>query len=472
MTDLRNETPADPDPAADAALNAARGPNAGGDPAVLQTAEPTDAPFGRSPTSGGRALRWLLYAAVPAAALAIVFLFQGKAEQPDATNHVHGSVVAPEGGQPVALSADAANRIGVTYTTVTVGPLTREVRTVGQVTFDETRVKAIAPKLDGWVERLYVDFTGQSVAVGDPLLAIYSPMLVTAQEELLLAKRLTNDVAAGTPDAVRSANELLGSARRRLAYWDIRERDIAEVERTGEVQRTLTLRAPAAGVVVEKLVLSGQRIMAGETLYRVADLSVVWVEGEVFEQDLPAVRTGLPVTAEFEAFPGERWSGRITYIYPTLDPDTRTARVRLALPNPERRLKPGMYATFLFTSPRRGDALSVPRSAVLSTGERSLVFVRRTDGRLEPRTVRVGVVAGDRVEVLAGLRAGETVVASATFLIDAESNLGSALGGMGDMPGMDMTAPTPAPPPVPAPKPTSPAPRTPPSGDNHSAHAR
>jgi membrane fusion protein, copper/silver efflux system len=326
--------------------------------------------------------------------------------------------------------------------------------------------------VDGWVERLYVDFTGQAVVVGDPLLAIYSPMLVTAQEELLLAKRLTNDVAAGTPDAVRGANELLGSARRRLAYWDIRERDIAEIERTGDVRRTLTLRAPVGGVVVEKLVLSGQRIMAGETLYRVADLSVVWVEGEVFEQDLPTVRTGLPVTAEFEAFPGERWSGRITYIYPTLDPDTRTARVRLELPNPEKRLKPGMYATFLFTSPRRGDALSVPRSAVLSTGERSLVFVRRTDGRLEPRTVRVGVAAGDRVEVLAGLTAGETVVASATFLIDAESNLGSALGGMGDMPGMDMTAPTPAPPPVPAPKPTSAASRTPPSDGNHSAHER
>jgi Cu(I)/Ag(I) efflux system membrane fusion protein len=265
----------------------------------------------------------------------------------------------------------------------------------------------------------------------------------------------------------------LRSARRRLAYWDIPEREIAEIERTGEVRRTLTLRAPVGGVVVEKLVLSGQRIMAGETLYRVADLSVVWVEGEVFEQDLAAVRTGLSVTAEFESFPGERWSGRITYIYPTLNPDTRTARVRVELPNPGRRLKPGMYATFLFTSPRRDDALSVPRSAVLSTGERSLVFVRREDGRLEPRTVRVGSAAGDRVEVLAGLTAGETIVASATFLIDAESNLGTALGGMGNMPGMDMTSPTPAPPPVRPPKATTPTPQTPPpSGEDHSAHQR
>ena len=436
--------------------------------------EPVDSPFGHASTSAGRILRWALYIAVPLIAIAAVFLLRRESEEPAAAEHTHGSVAVAQGGEPVSLSVDAANRIGVTYTTVSLGPLTREVRTVGQVTFDETRVKAIAPKIDGWVERLYVDFTGQPVAVGEPLLAIYSPMLVTAQEELLLAKRLASDVSAGTPDAVRSADELLRSARRRLAYWEIPEREIAEIERTGQVQRTLTLRAPVGGVVIEKRVLAGQRIMGGETLYQVADLSVVWVEGEVFEQDLAAVRTGLSVTAEFETFPGERWSGRISYVYPTLNPETRTARVRVELPNPGQRLKPGMYATFLFTSPRRGEVLSVPRSAVLSTGERSLVFVRRGDGRLEPRTVRVGSALGDRVEVLAGLVAGETVVTSATFLIDAESNLGSALGGMGNMPGMDITAPTPAPPPVSAPKTTAPAPRArrAPPGDDHPAHQR
>lgn len=432
--------------------------------------EPADSPFERPSTPGRRAMRWALYLTLPLGAVAAVFVLRRDAKAPTTAEHAHGALEAPDAAQPVELSADAAHRIGVTYTTVTVGPLVREIRTVGQVTFDETRVKAIAPKLDGWVEHLYVDFTGQPVAVGDPLLAIYSPMLVTAQEELLLARRLTSDVAAGTPDAVRSADELLRSTRRRLAYWDIPEREVAEIERTGEVRRTLTLRASVGGVVVEKLVLAGQRIMAGETLYRVADLTVVWVEGEVFEQDLAAVRTGLPVTAEFESFPGERWTGRITYVYPTLNPDTRTARVRVELPNHGLRLKPGMYATFLFTSPRRADALSVPRSAVLSTGERSLVFVRRTDGRLEPRTVRVGAAAGDRVEVLAGLAAGETVVASATFLIDAESNLGSALGGMGNMPGMDMTTPTPVPPPVAGAKVTPPPP--PPPNEDHSAHQR
>ena len=443
-------------------------------PASQAPNEPAESPFGRASTSGRRVMRWTLYLAVPLVALAVVFLLRRESNKPGTAEHAHGVVAAANGGQPVMLSADAAKRIGVTYTTVTAGPLTREVRTVGQVMFDETRVKAIAPKIDGWVERLHVDFTGQSVSVGAPLLEIYSPMLVTAQEELLLAKRLASDVAAGTPDAVRSADELLRSARRRLAYWDIPEREIVEIERTGEVRRTLTLRAPVGGVVVEKLVLSGQRIMAGETLYRVADLSVVWVEGAVFEQDLAAVRTGLPVTAEFESFPGERWTGRIAYVYPTLNPDTRTARVRVVLANPGQRLKPGMYATFLFTSQRRGDALFVPRSAVLSTGERSLVFVRRQDGRLEPRAVRIGAAAGDRVEVLSGLTAGETVVASATFLIDAESNLGSALGGMGNMPGMDMTTPAQAAPPVTAPKGGTPAKGASPAPlrEDHSAHER
>jgi Cu(I)/Ag(I) efflux system membrane fusion protein len=340
------------------------------------------------------------------------------------------------------LTPAEAQRIGVTYTTATVGPMSRDVRTVGQVTYDETRVKAVAPKIDGWVERLYVDYTGQPVRRGQPLFTIYSPMLVTAQEELLLAKRLTSDVAAGTPDAVRGAQDLVASARRRLLYWDVPPSEVERIERTGEVRRTLTVVSPASGFVVEKSVLSGQKIMAGDALYRVADLSVVWVEGEVFEQDLAAIGVGQGATAEFEAFPGERWSGRIAYVYPTLDPETRTVRVRVELSNGGLRLKPGMYATLFVRGASRGNVLSVPRSAVLATGERNLVFVKRPDGMLEPRQVAVGVTAGDRVEVRSGLAPGEAVVASATFLVDAESNLGTALGGMGNMPGMDITVPT------------------------------
>lgn len=463
MSDLTNEPPRPPLPGSSTETSAVH----------ERDGQPADSPFGAEPSPRRHVLRWTLYIALPLAALGVVLLMRKPAQAPASATHVHSAVADAEGGEPVMLPADEANRIGVTYTTVTSGPLARDVRTVGQVAFDETRVKAIAPKIDGWVERLYVNFTGQSVSPGDALLAIYSPMLVTAQEELLLAKRLAGDVAAGTPEAVRGAEDLVRSARRRLAYWDIPEREIADIERTGQVRRTLTLRAPVGGVVVEKLVLSGQRIMAGETLYRVADLSVVWVEGEVFEQDLAAVRLGLPVAAEFEAFPNERWQGRIAFVYPTLNPETRTARVRVELANPGRRLKPGMYATVLFSGPARDNVLAVPRSAVLSTGERSLVFVRRADGRLEPRTVRIGPASGDRVEVLAGLTAGETVVASATFLIDAESNLRTALGGMGNMPGMDMTAPVPLPPPGTT-SPTSPPGGTPPvpPGGDHSSHER
>jgi len=188
-------------------------------------------------------------------------------------------------------------------------------------------------------------------------------------------------------------------------------------------------------------VLAGQKIMAGDALYRVADLSTVWVEGEVFEQDLANVREGQGVRAELQALPGERRTGRIAYVYPTLNPETRTVRVRVVLPNHDLRLKPGMYATLRITAGARDAVLTVPRSAVLSTGERSIVFVRGANGQLAPREVSIGASNDERVEILRGVRAGETVVASATFLVDAESNLGTALGGMGDMPGMELTTP-------------------------------
>jgi len=185
----------------------------------------------------------------------------------------------------------------------------------------------------------------------------------------------------------------------------------------------------------------------------VADLATVWVEGDVYEQDLRAVRQGQAATAELDAYPGERWTGRIAYVYPTLSPETRTARVRVALANPGRRLMPGMYATLHIEGAGRAAALTVPRAAILATGERQLVFVRRPDGRLEPRLVEVGAASDDRVEIIRGLTLGDTVVASATFLLDAESNLGTALGGMGDMPGMEFTLPPTGTPPAPAPAP-------------------
>ena len=359
--------------------------------------------------------------------------------------HNHGAAAAGDVAQPVMLTPDQARRIGVTYVAATLSALATEVRTVAQVTYDETRVRAIAPKLEGWVDRLYVNYTGQPVRAGEPLLAIYSPMLVSAQQDLLVAAQLEKDVASGTPDARAGATELRAAARRRLLYWDISTSDVDRIERTGEVTKTIVLRAPFSGVVIEKNVLAGQKIMAGDALYKVADLSVVWVEGEVFERDLASVHVGQRVQAEFQALPGETRSGRIGYIYPTISPDTRTARVRVEVPNRDLALKPSMYATIRINGEHGDVVLNVPRSAVLSTGKRDVVFVRRADGMLEPREVQIGVANDAQVQILRGLSAGETVVASATFLVDAESNLGSLLGGMGNMPGMDI-----APPPAPA----------------------
>lgn len=406
-----------------------------------QRADGAENPFG--PRAAGR--RRLLLALGAAGGLAAIgaltyFLGGGGGDTAAKEGHSHGAALVADSAMPVSLSDSDQRRIGVTFTRVDRSPLSRQVRTVAQVTYDETRVKQVVPRIDGYVEALYVNATGQPVTPGQPLFALYSPMLVTTQQELLLAQRLVGQVAAGTPDAIQGAASLLESARTRLLYWEVPPDVIARVLQTGVIERTVTLRSPVSGVVVEKSVLGGQRLMAGEVAYKIVDLSRVWIEGEVFEPDLPSVYVGQRVTAEFPALPGEERAGRITYVYPTLNPETRTARVRVEMANPDLRLKPGMYATFHFTAPTE-KVVNVPRSALLVTGKRTLVFVRDSLGTLTPREIVTGRTTDDRVEIMSGLSEGETVVASATFLVDAESNLGSALGGMANMPGMEVTTP-------------------------------
>jgi len=378
-------------------------------------------------------------------------------------------MAAADSALPVSLSDADRQRIGVTFATVERSALERPVRTVAQVTYDETRVRRVVPRVEGYVEQLYVNTTGQPVRRGDPLFALYAPAVVTTQQELLLARRLAAEVAGGTADAADGAGSLVESARTRLRAWEVPAEAIDRLLATGEILRDVTFRSPVSGIVVEKPVLQGQRLMPGDVAYQIADLSRVWLEGEVFEPDLPALRVGQAVRAEFPALPGEQRPGRIGYVYPTLNPETRTARVRVELDNPGLQLKPGMYATFHFTA-RTEPVLHVPRSAVLVTGKRSLVFVRDSAGTLVPREVISGRGSDSRIEILAGLREGETVVASATFLVDAESNLGTALGGMADMPGMDITTP-----PEPVgnhPTPRGPAPAAPgPGGHDHGASA-
>jgi len=402
-----------------------------------------DATFGTRAASGASRLgAVLLGVAVIGGAIGVaVYASRGKAPAEAAAGHQHGAAAGADAAQPVMLSAEQARRIGVTYATVEHGALNPEVRTVAQVTVDETRVRAVTLKFDGWIDRLFVDYTGREVRAGEPLVSTYAPMLLSAEEELVIAAKLARDVAGQDASAVANAQSLLRAARQRLLNWDLPAAEVERVERTGEAQKSLMVRAPYSGVVVEKMVVEGQRVMAGDPLFRLADLSTVWVEGEVFEQDLSKVHLGESVEVDLEALPGQTRHGRIVFLQPTVSSETRTVRVRVELDNANGALKPGMYATVRIRAVGGGRVLHVPRSAVLSTGRRDLVFVQRADGMLEPRDIVRGIATDDRVEVKSGLRMGEIVVASATFLIDAESNLGSMLGGMANMPGMDMSAP-------------------------------
>lgn len=354
-----------------------------------------------------------------------------------ASGHVHGAAAAPadsQGGKMFSISEERARRIGVAYATAHRSMLGQSVRSVGTIAFDETHLANVDPKIEGWVERLYVDYTGAPVRKGQPLMAVYSPMLVSAQEELILARRLLNDAKDGGI-AATNAQELLAASRRRLAYWDISADEIARIERTGQTQKTIELRSPADGVVTEKNVVQGARIMPGMDLFKIADLSVVWLQGDVFEKDLSLVHVGQRAQVTVDAYPGQTFWGRVAFIAPSVAMESRTGTVRIELSNPGNRLKPGMYASLQIDVPARTAALVVPRTAVLTTGQRSIVFVRHDDGMLMPHEVKVGLAVGDTVEILGGLPEGATVVSSAGFLVDAESNLGAALQ---SMPGMDM----------------------------------
>ncbi len=344
--------------------------------------------------------------------------------------------------QAVHLTASQERALGVVYASVTSETLERTVRTVGTIQAPEPNIAEVALKIDGFVERLFVGTTGEMVRRGQPLLTVYSPVLVAAQQDLLTAHRLAAQLQPADGEAWEAARATLDAARQRLRYWDITEAQIEQLMASGEVTKTLTVVSPANGIVLEKNVVEGQRVMVGERLYRLADLSEVWVEGEVFEQDLRLLAEGMQVHIEIAARPGEHLMGRLSFIHPTVDPISRTNRVRLTVPNPGLRLKPGMFATIFFDAVVGRDLTTVPRTAVVVTGTRNIVFVKDADGMLQPREVVLGVRAADRVEILAGLVPGEVVVASANFLVDAESRLGSSGGAM---PGMQHGANEPEP---------------------------
>lgn len=318
--------------------------------------------------------------------------------------------------------------MGVRVDEVIRGPLVQTLRTVGIVAYDETSLAVLNTKVDGWVEKLYVDQTGVQVHKGDPLFELYSPALFSAQEEYLAALRnLQERDVPGIPRARDHSEGLLRDARTRLEYFDISPGQIERLERTRKVQKTLTLYAPFTGIVTQKNVVDGQKIMAGMEVFRIADLSTVWVIGKVYEQDIPYVRLGQEAFMTLTYLPGKTFRGRVTYVYPYLDEKTREVPVRMEFHNPGYELKPGMYATITLTNQLAKEATLVPDVAVIRTGLRSVAFVVTGPGRYEGREVQVGLRSeNNHLQILSGLAPGEKVVVSGQFLLDSESRLREA----------------------------------------------
>jgi Cu(I)/Ag(I) efflux system membrane fusion protein len=336
----------------------------------------------------------------------------------------------------VQISPERQQLIGVKIGTVEIKPLEKVIRTVGRVDYDEKRLTTISPKIGGWIEDLYVDFTGKFVKQGDPLFTIYSPELVSTQEEYLLAIQAKKSLSKSPfPEVASSGSSLAESAKRRLKLWDINDDQIKTLEETGQAKKTLTFYSPFSGFVLEKSAYKGMNVMPGVALYKLADLSVVWLYADVYEYELPFVRLGQQASVQLASMPGETFTGRAVYIYPSLNPETRTAKVRFEIPNPHGELKPEMYAN-VEIKVHLGRKLTVPEGAIIDTGIRQLAIIDKGSGYFEPREVKVGAKVDNYYEVIRGLKAGERVVTSANFLIDSESKLKEAVGGMAGMPGM------------------------------------
>jgi len=334
---------------------------------------------------------------------------------------------APDDSGTVKISVAKVQRLGVRTEVVAKRTLLRTIHANGSIQPDERRLSVFSTRFEGWIEKLHVNATGQTVRRGDPLMDVYAPDLVAAQQEYRLAASTLRALADAGPDARAGAQGLVEAARQKLRNWNFSDDDFRQLGRTG-VMRLVTLRAPADGIVLEKTAVEGMRFTPGETLYRVADLSRVWLLADVFEQDLASIHEGMAATASLVAYPGVAFPGIVTFVYPTLARETRTAKVRIELANPDRRLKVDMFATVAVAAPLApGPVLAVPESAVLDTGSRQVVLVERGEGRFEPRGITLGEHADGYVEIRDGLREGEAVVVGANFLIDAESNMKAAL---------------------------------------------
>lgn len=337
----------------------------------------------------------------------------------------------PSSANQIKISTDKVQKLGVKTETASLRTLDKIVRAAGRVEPDERRIYAISPKFEGYVERLHVSATGQPVGKGQPLFEVYSPELVSAQREYVIAAQGVESLKGAGSESLAGMKQLADSSLLRLKNWDISEEQIKALAKSGDARRTLTFRSPVSGIVTEKKALQGMRFMPGEALYQVADLSAVWVVADVFEQDIGLIKSGAKATVRINAYPDKTFEGKVSYVYPTLNASTRTIPVRLELSNPGLLLKPSMFAQVELPVSSKASVVTVPVSAVIDSGTRRIVLVQAKEGRFEPREVKTGARSDNYVEILEGVKDGESVVVAANFLIDAESNLKAAVGGFG-----------------------------------------
>ena len=330
----------------------------------------------------------------------------------------------------LSISAEKVQKLGVKTEPAQRQWLDKTVHASGRVEIDESRTYTITAKFEGYIERLWVNTTGQPVRRGQPLFEVYSPELVSAQREYAIAAQGVGQLSEAGSEAQSAMRQLADSSLQRLKNWDISEEQVKALASSGEAKRTLSFRSPVTGIVTEKKAVQGMRFMPGETLFQIADTSSVWVQADVFEQDIAAIAVGQPAKIRINAYPGEIFTGRIAYIYPTLKAETRTVSLRIELNNTKGRLKPAMFAEVDIPVAGALPVLTVPNSSVIDSGTRQVVIVQRAEGRFEPHEVKLGQRGSDFVQVLNGLQEGERVVVAANFLLDAESNLKAALGGM------------------------------------------
>ena len=372
----------------------------------------------------------------------------------------------PDGPQ-VKIGLNRLQTLGVRTETAASRSMLRTIRAVGTIEASERGLYTVSPKFEGWITTLFVNTTGATVRRGQPLLAVYSPELVTAQEEYRVAVQTVKSMDAASPEARANMQSLVDAGLQRLRNWDIADADLADLRAGKGAKRSLLLRSQADGVVTEMMARAGMRFMPGEPLFQIADLSSVWVVANVFEQDLSLVRSGQVAAVSLAAYPGRTFTGKVTFVYPTVEPATRTARIRIELPNEDGLLKPDLYGTVEIVAGATVAAVSIPESAVLDSGTRRVVLIERGAGAFEPREVTLGVRGDGYVEVVKGLEASERVVVNGNFLIDAESNLKAALGTLGGHAAHGGTAPPAGDSSVPEP----PAPgSTAPAANEHAGH--